>query len=227
MKQKTFNFSYYIFGICFLFSACDSFYFTSPQPVDSENIYEFPRKIRGAYSKNNDSVIFGKDYFKSIEYNEDQIPRHLADTSSSYILKNNKIYLVDNDEEIKLTEGFPYKLKDDTIFYKERTVFEIALGKKAFLRQVSNYYFLNVKKPNQWWEIYLIEFADNDSVYTRYLDSDDLDKISNLRTIHSQKNEYYLEAEWTNFDINEIIKNGGFSDTLLRFNTNERQPLKK
>ena len=51
----------------FLFS-CDNFYFTVPQPVDKDNIYEFPAEYRGYWISVGNSSGAGADLFPGAQY---------------------------------------------------------------------------------------------------------------------------------------------------------------
>lgn len=52
------------FWISIFFYSCDSYNFASPQPVDKENIYEFPADIRGNWVSENENelIIISRSY---------------------------------------------------------------------------------------------------------------------------------------------------------------------
>ncbi len=211
-----------------LLQSCDQFYFRSPQPVDEVNIETFPEAIRGLYMDQNDSIIFGADYFLSVDYTEKKIPQAEVDTSGSYILKDQKIYLLDKDEEIKLKGGYPYTVKEDTLYFSERSIIEIALGKKAFLRKVSgNNYMLNIKEEYEWWTLIFMEVKADGAIVARYINEEDLEKIPGLKKIYEGDGDHYLEVNWTSASLNELLQSGIFSDTLLSVNSHNKIPLKE
>ena len=203
------------FGMGFLFVSCDQFYFSTPQPIDAKNLNEFPNESRGSWTDNGDSIVIGRDNFISVEYNEKKVAKKEVEASSRYKLKGNKVYVVDDKKGLKAKRGFPYVLKRDTIFYKEAEVFELKLGSETFLRKGDGVYVLNSKHGANWWEIFIVDLNDPETIITRYLNADDMDKINNLKTIHVAENQYFLEATWSKNDINELLRKGVFSDTIL------------
>ena len=114
----------------------------------------------------------------------------------------------------------------DTIYFMDREVFEIELGRSTFLRALTENHILNIKHENQWWEIALMESMDNGNILVRYLDANDLENIKDLNPIYSTKHEYYLEANWTREDLIKIIDLGAFSDTILNLDINKMTPTK-
>ena len=211
-----------------LLQSCDQFYFASPQPVDEANIERFPEAIRGIYIDQNDSIIFGADYFLSVDYIDKKIPQAQVDTSGYYILKDQRIYLLDKDEKIKVKGGYPYTVQNDTFYFSERSIIEIALGKKAFLRKVSgNNYMLNIKEEHEWWTLIFVEVKADGAIVARYINEEDLEKIPGLKKIYEGDGDHYLEVNWTSTSLNELLQSGVFSDTLLSVNSHNKIPLKE
>lgn len=241
MEKIIFNNICVFIGFCWFLISCDTMYFTSPQPVDSKNIYEFPKKIRGIYTNNSevgntvdwDSIIITKDYFRSVEFFDWQIAKHIVDTSSHFMLYDNKIYTIDDDGDNILSGGFSYTILRDTVFIKEKEITEIFLNKQAFLRQVSkNNYILNLR-PDQkkwsvfnenWWVICLIQISDNGNVVVKALNKVDLDILTHKKINPDNIDNFYLQANWTKNYLNQIIYEGVFLDTL--YNLNIKQKLK-
>ncbi len=217
----------YLLGMAFLFQSCDQIYFTSPQPVDEENIKKFPEAIQGVYLDQNDSLFFGEDYFRSVGFANRKIPQIEADTSGNYILKDEKIYIIDIEEEIKVKGGFPYTRKNDTLYFSERTIMEIALGKKAFLRKVGDNYILNIKEEHEWYSLVFMELSGNGDLTARILNEKDLEKIQDFTRIYENNGDQYLKASWTNSVLNEHFQKGAFSDTLFHLEGSKKVSLKK
>jgi hypothetical protein len=59
---------------CMTLSSCSNYYFSSPQPVDSENMYQFPKQFRGTYATmDKDTEVVAIQIFeKSIKLYLDQ-----------------------------------------------------------------------------------------------------------------------------------------------------------
>ena len=212
-----------ILGTIPLMISCDKVYISTPQPIDSKNIYLFPGEFRGMWTNEAETIIIGKDYFKYTQDNEASVSKQELDTSSSYVLKDHKIYIIDKEERT-ISEGFPVKLENDSIYYKERGVYEIALGKRAFLRKVKKNYILNFKEENQWWQLKLIRKDKKGNIYVEDLVESGINKFTNYKKIHSFKDEYsrfnYIEANWSKKELLDMINKGVFSDTLVTLKLN-------
>ena len=213
-----------ILAILPLMISCSNVFISNPQPVDSKNIYSFPKAYRGIWTCETDTVIAEKDYFKYIQSSERFVSKLEVDTSSSYVLKDNKIYIIDTTDG-KLRGGFPFKLENDTLYYHGSEINEITLGKKAFLRKVKKNYILNVKQENGWWELILIRKNKNGNIIAAGLDIHNLEKYTNYKNIYTFKeDEYsrtdYIEATWTKKELLEIINKGAFSDIIFNLKLN-------
>lgn len=207
---------FYLILLCSTLISCSTFYFTTPQPVDSKNIYEFPSLFRGTWVEGQDTMIVGKTFFRNIKNHPKSIYKAEADTTSFILFNDNKIYFIDSTSQIKLTGGFPYSIIGDSLFYVDREVTEINLGAKAFLRKVEDKYILNVERDSHWWELYLILKNTDGSYMAKYLNKNDLDKMNNKKLLFSTEYDYYLEANWKTKELNAYINKGVFSDTVIQ-----------
>jgi len=206
-------------GILLLHSSCTEIYVSNPQPIDSKNINTFPKRFRGEWIGDGGSYTIGKDYFEIREYDEKNILKVNLDSSNRYLLKDDLIYIIDPDEEKDFIGGFPYEIKNDTIYYEELSIVEESLGRKAQLRKLNNKFILNLKQDNLWWTIYLFETDINKNVIIRYLKAEDLNDEENHTHIYTCKRDFgkkiYIEAEWTKKELIKMINKGAFSDTLI------------
>ena len=208
-----------------LIISCESISVSTPQPVDSKNITNFPGEFRGTWTCEGNTMIIGKDFYKYSQDFSVKIPKQLVDTSSSYLLKNNKIYYVDR-RKLEIGEGFPYTLENDTIYYTERNVSETTLGRKAFLRRVKKNYIVNVKQENQWWQLALLEKNKAGEIIIRIQNLKELEKFTNHTHIQTLTGKYetfeFIEANWTRKELSEMLDKGMFSDTLMVLEPNNR-----
>ncbi len=214
-------------GLGVLLLSCDQIYFTTPQPIDEVNINTFPEAIQGIYPDQKDSVILGNDYFRSVDYTDKKIPKTEVDTSANYIIKDERIYILDKEEEIKVKGGFPFTLQDDTLFYSERSIMEITLGKKAFIRKTGNNYILNIKEEHEWYTLVFMEIAENGDLIARILNEKDLEKMRGITRIYEDNGDHYLSAKMTSTMVNEFLQKGIFSDTLLHLESRKKVPFKE
>ncbi|MFH1001041.1 MAG: hypothetical protein V1783_09390 [Bacteroidota bacterium] len=217
--MKKYRNIFFIIGLLIL-TACERTYFSVPQPVDSKNIYEFPKEIRGLWVNNFDTIVIGSTQFKSLEYKEFKVEKSIADTSSSYIFRNGKVFLVNNDKS--LSERLNYSIVNDTVVILKREVQEISLSQNSFLRAIDFGYILNIKNEEHWWELYLIEPNVNGRIIVTSLKHDNLDVRFNEEILHKKESTYYLNVKWTKNDLSQIINNGIFCDTLLQLEINEK-----
>lgn len=195
--------------------SCDQLYFSTPQPVNAQNSYEFPVEARGSWTDGGDSLDVGITSFISIEYHDNKVSRAEMDASKRYKFKGDKVYVLDDDKGLSGKRGFPYVQKNDTVYYKEAEIFELCLGSDTFLRKADDVYILNSKHGDSWYEIFLIDLTKPETAVIRYLKAEDLDKVTNLKTLHVAQNQYFLEARWTPKQITELRQKGVFSDTLV------------
>lgn len=209
-------------------TSCQPVYFTAPQPFDAENIYEFPKEYRGLWVNEGDTTIIGKNYFIIKEYKQkNSIAKKEIDTSTVYILKTNKIYIKEKYDDIGLSEGFPYKLHNDSVQFNAREITKVALSYETFLRKVGKYYILNTSNTKNWWNIYLIKKTDNQKIEVYILDEDDLKNLSNFETIYKSKEGIFIAAKWSKKEMLFFIDNGQFSELILELDLKEKKPLPK
>ena len=179
-----------------ILSGCNSVYFTEPQPVNTKNLFEFPSKYHGVWMEGEDTITINKNIYKSVSYRNESIEKSIIDTSSVHLLANGKIYFIKIDDKIKLTGGFPYVLKNDTIFYKYKDVVEVFLGGNTFLRKVADKHILNIKSDELWWELVLVEKSKDGSLYGRRLSKDDMANFQDEKPIWEGDGMMYYDIKW-------------------------------
>ncbi len=226
MKTKHFIFIFICSSI-FSLIACDPIYFTNPQPFDAKNIYEFPKEYRGLWVVEGDSTIIGENYFILKEYKQTiGIAKKEIDTSSTYILKNNKIYIKKKYADINLSEGFSYKLQNDSVLFNSRDIYKVSLSYDTFLRKVDEYYILNTSNTSTWWNLYLIKKTTKNILEVYVLAEDDLQNTKKDAIFISDEG-IFLNTKWCKNDLLKFIKNGGFSKKILDLDLKEKKPLPK
>jgi hypothetical protein len=162
-------------AILLLFSSCQVYYFSQPQPYDKPDLYRFPQAFKGEWNSNNsDEVIIVEDNFIQIisPASTKKVTKGLwpqKDTSGNDVYPQNPFSLMQYDEvskvhfrkdnyiiadtliyEIKrndnLVKGYPWRNDKDTICYDVQDTLYIDLGKNAFLRQIdTNMFALNIR----------------------------------------------------------------------------------
>jgi hypothetical protein len=190
------------------------FYFHKPQPVDVENIMEFPTAYRGVWGQEMDTTIIGKDYVLIITRMESRVERNAVDESNQYRFVDDLVFKLSNEEGDEVSTGSRYFWDQDTLVIFERDVMEIDLGKRAFLREAAEGYIFNRKSENNWWEVYYMGPTKNGDIVIRMLKKEDLKALPEIKKVHEKDGSYYLKVNWTKNEIQEVLGRGGFSDTL-------------
>ena len=132
---------------------------------------------------------------------------------SNFYFLNNKVY----SKEIGSVEGgYNYVIKNDTIIIDVIDIELIEYGENAFLRKFNYGYILNLKHKtmNNWWNIIFIDTRNKEGIIIRDLKGEDLEKNINCEILHEDFSNYLI-ANWAKGDIENIIDNGGFSDTIM------------
>ena len=222
-------------------TSCEMYHFEKPQPVDGENIYQFPKEFRGSWQddKRESIVTIGKNefsiaggdamkvvnaisnrrdtawnryYLKTIRFNKET---NRNDTVVNYVLKSGKIYEI---RQGGLERGFPYVLKNDTLYFKKEIFVEFELNRKSFLRKLTDTsYILNLHEESlgplmegrtgPWWQIVLLEKMNDGKIKFRQVDV--LVKENSSR-IYSKGDDYYFDVSWTRQDLLKLVNRGLF-----------------
>ncbi|MCY2686011.1 hypothetical protein [Salinimicrobium sp. TH3] len=216
----------FIFSLLLLMVSCSGVYVSDPLPVDSKNIYSFPAKYRGVWVIEEDTIIIKKDIIRSLEAEKSKLSTKELD--SSYIIKDNKIYLI-GDPKKEISRGFPFKVIEDTIYFLEKYVMEYPLGTNTFLRKIKNDHIVNIKEQNQWWSTVYLKKDSHGTIHFCLLDIEKLESLSNHKKIYSYMHKYgqydYFELKWTKKELLDMIQKGVFSDTLMVLELQDRIDL--
>lgn len=221
--MKSVNFTHQkillIFAILFLVK-CESIYFENPQPTDIKNKYRFPNKFIGTWVNESDTIFISKDYVYWInEIYPFEVLKTEIDTSTQYLIKNDKIYIINKNEEINLSQGVPFLEKKDTLFFKQNELNEIALGHTNFIRKIGDKYILNQQDKSKWFSLILFYKNNQNQLVVRGLNKKDLAKINQENLIYKLRQgesyQLFTNQEWSKAALLNFIKQGGFSDTIF------------
>lgn len=205
--------------LCVTLFSCAEYYVSEPQPVDGKNITKIPNKLRGTWvidqkdDLGRDSIIIGKSYYKKFSIGDMIIGKEelARDTSTYYI--GEKIY---NSTDEGLEGGYTYRMEGDSMIINTVDLDLVDLGEGAFLRKVDNGYILNEQndKMYDWWSVRFIDTRSEKGILVRGLRAKDLQLSSKTKPLHEDF-EHYIIASWTRQEMDEFIRKGGFSDTLI------------
>lgn len=220
--------------------SCDTYHFSSPQPIDVKDLVQFPKEARGVWvdEQDLDTVVIAKNTIEFYSYERQVVIKpfgawervmdrpagyysfqsvrydtglNVLDTVANYVIKDGLIY------EIKygLKAGCPFFEKNDSLFCTCKNVFLLELGKKFFLRKISKgQYIINAHES-------LVIRPDSEWWQILFMEIDNDNRIrtylpnatirSDPSLIHRMKDEYFFSAQWSLADVRKNIRKGLFS----------------
>lgn len=192
--------------------SCSTVFFDTPQPVDSHNLSHVPKKLQGKWrvkGANEESLItIDNSSYHIVSVEKVRIAKSEADTSKAYRIKENKIYLRENN----FLNGYPFELLHDTIFFNIRIDDLIVLSDSVLLRKAWNCYVLNLKRKD-WWEIVFIQKMKNKEIRISYPFNYDIVEMRsrwNVAVLDSTRNDStFFHAEFSKRAIEKVIPRGG------------------
>lgn len=207
--------------------ACSPYYLDQPQPVDGTDLDRIPRKFRGEWliqrdGESLDSVSIGRHGYQRVTVNPVRVAMTEVEQDSDVYFIGDRIYRKEGES---LTLGHPWYADGDSLEILERSEDIVDLGPKARLRRIPGGYLLNLRHPelNTWWEVRYIDNRDPSVLVVRGLDTKDLPMISGATVLHEDLN-HYLHVGWTTPQVEDFIRSGGFSDTLMLLRYADRHP---
>jgi hypothetical protein len=192
--------------------SCSTVFFDNPQPTNSGNMKSVPDKIQGKWkniSKDyQESITIDKTSYHKITLENVRLLKARAETSSIYKLRDGKIFLTDEDEKT----GYPYELRNDTIYFCHRMEESIVLSDSVLLRSAKDCFVLNLKKKN-WWEIVFIQKMKNGEIRISYPDPNSFMAMKdqyNISVLDStRKDTTFYHAEFKSRGIAKVIPADG------------------
>ncbi len=181
--------------------------FTEPQPVDKDNLPQFPTRIQGSYtSLSNQStlVITDKCIVRSYSFyqksHQDQLESTFAlvgDTLTDTTTGEKTLAQRDGDSLILHIVGI------DTLFQ---------LDSDHLLRRFKGHYFLNKRSDNATWEVQKMSLSKGQLVVSGISSEQE---IENLKAITKSTNDTvapYVFAP-TKQQFKEFVKQDGFGES--------------
>ena len=191
-----------------------SFYFKSPQPVNTDTSFEFHKEHWGAYYKSDDSLvrlIVEKDSI----FTEFVI---MLSLSKQELRKDKKLSIDDSLLfGVKANYGIPYMIFDDTLYavILQNDLF-FKIDENNPLKYHDQKYFLNYKNKNGFFSTTLLSFEKESLLLSEIDHYESMNLIRNFNELNETevyKIKTYIatpsEEEFFNF-----IKNNGFSTNI-------------
>lgn len=141
--------------------------------------------------------------------------RQPVDTVDQYILKNTKMY--DVDEDGNMSTGRSFWQEQDTFIMKSIDTLYVDLGKNAVLRQLSDrFYVMNIRggltgERNNWWQLYIIE-KKADHIFSTWECSRKAKELPSVIYLYKD-HTFYFNATWTVTELLQLMSSGYFVET--------------
>jgi len=188
--------------------ACDPpVTFNEPQPVDTDNLSKFPKRLQGKYLSLSDSsfLVVNEKLIQRI-YDFDQMMHTNQLDSNSQLSGDTLINLVNNSKEVVKRNG------DSIITHVHYidTLFQINYDN--VVRKFKGYYFLNKRYDKESWEVQKMKLSKGKLMISSISDKND---IESLKTITESSEDTVAPYNFTasKKQFKEFLKNNGFSDS--------------
>jgi len=190
-----------------MFVSCeDPITFTEPQPAGFKTAKKFPKKLSGKYISIKDSSMLVvkehsiiRKYDFNIKIHSNQLDSNIIRVGDSIIdLKTNDRFVIINE-----TDSITCRLHvKDTLFL---------ISDENVLKKYQGYYFLNLKKGDQRWEVKQLKLYKNGVTISSINSKEDLEK---LKAITATEPDSLLPVTFTisKQQFKEFIKQGGFAE---------------
>lgn len=196
-----------IFILLTSFLACEPpVTFSEPQPINKNNLAEFPNRIQGLYlsTKDSSTLSIEKNLIQRIyDYQYKIHPNQLDSTSR-----------IDGDKIINLKDNqqIPIKRVGDSLLaniYYNDTLF--TLTKDNVLRKYKGYYFLNKRFEKKGWEVKKIGFSKGQMTISSISTKFDIENLKEItENIEDTIAPYNITT--TKRQFKKFVKNDGFRD---------------
>jgi hypothetical protein len=206
-------------ALLLLLSCGPYIWFKVPQPENSTNLDGFSASILGKYMSVYDSAVISiesdkiiKEYRENLILSKTEFHEEIGDTISE-------------DTSFTFTENWNITIKsfgDSVKVYssKDENVFQIS--ENQLLRYYKNYYFLNFKDSNEYWQVKIIQLKGDTLEFDNILTDDDLRFIKNITSIEvytdsvNDEKEYFLKP--TKRELKRILKRRLHGEKFVKLN---------
>lgn len=144
-------------GVILVTSCEPSISFTDPQPINTKNIFEFPKRVQGRYSNIDmtSNLEIGSNYIKRIDDYDSETP--YKDLDSNLVIEGNTI--IDKEAGEKYTFN---RIGDTIIIHHHEVNIFFEFDSDHVVRKMKGYYFLNTHLPSGVWEVKKLNFGQKE-----------------------------------------------------------------
>jgi hypothetical protein len=188
--------------------ACDPpVTFNEPQPVDTDNLSKFPKRLRGKYlSLSDSSYLEINEKLMQRIYDFDQTMHTNQLDSNSQLLGDTLINLQSNSRELIKRNG------DSIIIHVHYIDTLFKINYDNVVRKFKGYYFLNKRYDKESWEVQKMKLSKGKLMISSISDKND---IENLKTVTESTQDTVAPYKFTatKKQFKEFVRNSGFSDS--------------
>ena len=181
--------------------------FTEPQPVDTDNLSNFPRRLKGVYFSLSDSSTLSisekmikrtYDFYYKIHPNQlDSTARLSGDTL---------INVETNERQLIKRDGDSLKIH----FHSVDTLFQMDYDN--VVRKFKGYYFLNTRYDKTSWAVEKMNLSKGQLIISSISTKEDIENLKEItETAQDTISNYNFTA--TKRQFKKFVKNDGFSDS--------------
>jgi Holliday junction resolvase len=181
--------------------------FTEPQPVDTDNLSKFPRRLKGVYLSLSDSSILSindKVIQRTYDFDYKIHPNQLDSTAR--LSGDTLINLETKERELLKRDGDSLNIHIHSV----DTLFQMDYDN--VVRKFKGYYFLNTRYDKTRWEVEKINLSKGQLILSSISTKEDIENLKEItETPQDTVTNYNFTA--TKKEFKKFAKNDGFSDS--------------
>ena len=181
--------------------------FTEPQPVDTDNLSKFPRRLKGVYLSLSDSSILSindKLIQRTYDFDYKIHPNQLDSTAR--LSGDTLINLETKERELIKRDGDSLKIHIHSV----DTLFQMDYDN--VVRKFKGYYFLNTRYDKTRWKVEKMNLSKGQLILSSISTKEDIENLKEItETTQDTVTNYNFTA--TKKEFKKFVKNDGFSDS--------------
>lgn len=181
--------------------------FTEPQPVDTDNLSKFPRRLKGVYLSLSDSSILSindKVIQRTYDFDYKIHPNQLDSTAR--LSGDTLINLETKERELLKRDGDSLNIHIHSV----DTLFQMDYDN--VVRKFKGYYFLNTRYDKTRWEVEKMNLSKGQLILSSISTKEDIENLKEItETPQDTVTNYNFTA--TKKEFKKFAKNDGFSDS--------------
>ena len=186
--------------------------FTEPQPVDTDNLSNFPRRLKGVYLSLSDSSILSindKLIQRTYDFDYKIHPNQLDSTVR--LTGDTLINIETNERELIKRDGDSLKIHIHSV----DTLFQMDYDN--VVRKFKGYYFLNTRYDKTSWAVEKMNLSKGQLIISSISTKEDIENLKEI-TVTAQDTISNYNFTATKRQFKKFVKNDGFSysETFVR-----------